>query len=289
MARELKDIYNEIIAEKETLTNLKTQLTPFPDNFTNLLSTISSGSKVAVWRLWVYLMAYAIWMFEKIQDIFKAEIETLIETTRFGTLPWYQEIAFDFQYGDALVYSNYRFQYAIADTTKQIIKRAAATSIGGEIRLKVAKLTGDDPVKLSTGELAAFNAYITDLKPPGETVLVISSDADLLKLQAGIVYDPQLINFDGSSILDGSFPVEDAINAYLANIEWDGKFNMRKWQDAIQAVPGVIDVIPGACYGKAHAAAAYDAIVNNYLSVAGYMIIDPAYPLSSTLSYSANV
>lgn len=289
MARELSTIYNEIIAEKETLSTLKSQLTPFPDNFSNLLSSISSGSKVAVWRLWVWITAYAIWMFEKIQDTFKAEITDLISSTRFGTLPWYQEIAFSFQYGDSLVYSNYIFAYAAVDASKQIIKRAAATSNGGEIRLKVAKLTGTSPVKLSSAELLAFNAYITDLKPPGETVLVISTDADLLKLQAEIIYDPQVIKSDGSKISDGSFPVEDAINDYLNDIPWDGVFNMRKWQDAIQAVEGVVDVIPGGCYGKTYAAATYSTIVNNYFSVAGYMIIDPANPLSATLTYTASV
>lgn len=289
MARDLKDIYDEIITEKEALTTLRTQLTPFPDNFTNLLATISSGSRVAIWRLWVYLTAYAIWMFEKIQDTFKDEISELISTTRFGTLPWYQEIALLFQYGDALEYVDYRFQYAIVDTDKQIIQRSAAVAANGQVTLKVAKLSGDDPVKLSTGELAAFNSYLTDLKPPGEVVAVISLDADLLKLYAEIIYDPQVLNSDGSSILDGTFPVELAIDEYLSGIVWDGKFNMRKFEDAIQAVNGVIDIVPGTCYGKAAAASTYDTIVSNYYSVAGYMVIDPANDLSSTLTYTSGV
>ena len=290
MARELIDIYNEIIEEKESLTTLRTQLTPFPENFNNLLTTLTSGSRVAVWRLWVWLTAYAIWMFEKVQDVFKAEIEDLISSTRFGTLPWYQEIALLFQYGDALAYISCRFQYAVIDTTKQIIKRAAAVVSDGQIRIKVAKLSGTTPVKLTSGELAAFNAYITDLKPPGETVLVISTDPDLLKLYAEIVYDPQVLNSDGSSILDISvFPVEDAISSYLAGIEWDGKFNMRKFQDAVQAVSGVVDIDPGTCYAKANAAASYTTIVSNYYSVAGYMTVATGYPLSATLTYTASV
>jgi len=89
MARELSDIYNEIITEKESMTTLRTQFSPFPDTFNNLLWTISSGSKVAIWRLWVWLVAYAIWMFEKVQDTFKSEVEALISSTRFGTLPLY--------------------------------------------------------------------------------------------------------------------------------------------------------------------------------------------------------
>ena len=290
MARELSTIYNEIIAEKETLATLQNQLTPFPDNFTNLLSSISSGSKVAVWRLWAYLTAYAIWMFEKIQDTFKSEVSELIAATRFGTLQWYQEIALLWQYGDAVQYINYKFQYAATDTTKQIIKRSAAVAINGQIRLKVAKLSGSTPVKLSSGELVAFNSYVTDLKPPGEPVVVISEDPDLLKLYAEIIYNPQVLNADGSSINDPSiFPVHDAINAYLAGIIWDGKFNSRKWQDAIQAVEGVIDVIPGNCYGKANAAPAYDAISSNYYSVAGHMAISEEYPLTATLTYTADV
>jgi len=289
MARNLSDIYNEIISEKESLLTLREQLDPFPDTFTNLLADISSPSRVAVWRLWVWLMAYAIWMFEKLQDIFKTEVSDLITSTRFGTLPWYQEIALLWQYGDAVEFIDYKFQYATIDTTKQIIKRSAAVAINGQIRLKVAKLSGITPVKLTTGELTAFNSYITDIKPPGEAVVVISNNPDLLKLYAEIIYNPQVLNADGSSIADGTFPVEDAINAYLAGIIWDGKFNMRKWQDAIQAVEGVIDVVPGICYGKANAAASYDTIISNYYANAGYMSIDPAFLLSATLTYSADV
>lgn len=290
MARELQDIYDEIIAEKEALTTLKTQLEPFPEDFDNLLTDINSTSKVAVWRLWVWITAYAIWMFEKVQDIFKGEVEDLIETTRFGTLPWYQEQALAWQYGDAIVYLSYKFQYAVVDTTKCIIKRAAAVASNNQVRLKVAKLSGSTPVKLSSAELTAFNSYITDIKPPGEPVLVISDDADTLKLYAEIVYDPQVLKSDGSSIDDPtSYPVQEAIEAYIAGIVWDGKFNIRKWEDAVQAVEGVVDIIPGTCYGKAAGAAAYDTITSNYYSNAGYMVIDPAFPLTTTLTYTADV
>jgi hypothetical protein len=289
MARDLKTIYNQIITEKETFSGLQ-DLAPLGENYDSLLQDVNSRSKVAVWRLICWIVAYAIWLFEKMQDLFKADLQQLIEATRFGTLPWYQEKAMDFQYGDDLSYVNYHFVYDPLDTSKQIIKRAAATVATGQISLKVAKLDGNDPVKLETDELTAFQAYVSQIKPPGERLVVISLDPDLMKLEMEVIYDPQVMKSDGSLISDPTVkPVEDAINDYLAGIVWDGKFNIRKWVDAVQLAQGVIDPRPGNAYGKASDASAYTSIANDYYSTSGYMVVDPANPLSSTITYTSNV
>lgn len=289
MARELKDIYNQIIQEKETFTGLK-NLAPEGDNYDSLLSDVNSNSKVAVWRLICWIVAYAIWLFEKMQDVFKGEVQQLIEVSRFGTLPWYQEKALEFQYGDDLTYKDYRYQYDPIDETKRIIKRSAATVSAGQISLKVAKLDSGSPVKLSTDEMTAFQAYILQIKPPGEKLVMISLDPDLMKLYMEVIYDPQVLKSDGSLISDpGVKPVEDAINNYLATIVWDGKFNIRKWVDAVQAAEGVIDPRPGDAYGKANGAVEFILIEDDYYSTAGHMIIDPANPLSITITYTSNV
>ncbi len=58
MARKILEIYDEIIEEKELQPSL-TGLLPLGETSDNLLDDLTSGSKVAVWRLWAYLTAVA--------------------------------------------------------------------------------------------------------------------------------------------------------------------------------------------------------------------------------------
>jgi len=288
MARTISEIYLAIVTEKNNQPTINT-LQPAVDSEQTLLDDLSTSSKVAIWRLFAYIITVAIWSHEKLWDAFKAIVDAIVAAAYSGTLPWYQEQALLFQYGDALSWINNKFQYAAIDATKQIIKRSAAIESNGILYIKVAKLTGTDPVKLDTAELAAFQAYIDKIKFAGTHINIISTDADLLKLTLEIVYDPLVLTSDGSLLSDsGTFPVEDAINDYIAGIVWDGVFNLTKLIDAIQIAQGVVDPILTTAEGKA-SIGSYSTINQNYQSVAGYMIIDTANPLSSTLTYTANV
>ena len=103
-------------------------------------------------------------------------------------------------------------------------------------------------------------------------------------MQIRIQYDPMLLNPDGSLIADSSiYPVEDAVNRYLASILYGGTFNRNKLIDAIQAVEGVKDLILGDVNVKIANAQAYTIVEgNNYTSVGGSF---KATDLRNTLSY----
>lgn len=59
MARTVEQIQNEILKAKETEASL---------------NGLNSTSKVAIWRLWVYITAFVIWTLEKIFDEYKKEV-----------------------------------------------------------------------------------------------------------------------------------------------------------------------------------------------------------------------
>ena len=289
MARTISEIYLVIVAEKNNQSTINT-LQPAVDSEQKLLSDITTPSNISVWRLFAYIIAIAIWIHEKLWDIFRAEIDAIVAAAVSGTAPWFQQQALLFQYGDSLVWLNSKFQYATIDTAKQIIKRSATIETGGAVIIKVAKLIGETPVKLETNELTAFRAFIASIKFAGTNVNIISYDPDKLKLILNIIYDPQVLASDGSLLTDpGTFPVEDAINDYIAGIEWDGTFNLTRLIDAIQAAQGVVDPILITAQGKSYNETSFTTIVQNYQSVAGYMIIDPDNPLSGTLTYTPDV
>ena len=289
MARTIANIYAAMVAEKQNQPTINS-LQPNVDTEQHLLADITTPSKVANWRLYFYVIAIAIFILENLWDLFKADVDAIVASAIPGTARWYQEQALEFQFGDALVWLNNKFQYAVINVANQIIKRSAAIESGGVVYIKVAKLNGTSPVKLAPAELTAFQAYMQAIKFAGTQIGIISYDPDLLKLTLNVVYDPLVLASDGSLLSNaGVFPVEDAINDYIAGIVWNGTFNATKLIDAIEAAQGVIDPVLTLAEGKANNASVFNTINQNYQSVAGYMIIDPANALNTTITYTANV
>ena len=86
MARTIDDIQQQII------TNV--QATPE-------LAGATSTSKRAIWRLWTYVVAVAINLFEQLQDVFLAQSESIVALSAPQTPQWVQDRAFKFQYDAA--------------------------------------------------------------------------------------------------------------------------------------------------------------------------------------------
>lgn len=285
MARTIKEIYDEMIVEKATMSSLS-GLQPSTDTATNLLNELDSGSKVARWRLLFYVVAVGIWIHEKIFDKHKEAIELRASQLYVGTVTWYHAQCFLFQLGDSLTWNGTKYEYATVTPANQIIERASVKEVSGQVVLKVAKLSGTLPTKLTTTEFNAFTAYLTKIKFAGTNLSIISRDADLLKIAYDVKYDPLLLSSSGELLsTPGIFPAEDAINNYIQNLPFDGNLNLTKLTDEIQKAEGVIDPVIGIAEAK-YGGLPYTTITNNYNADAGHMIIDPAHPLSTSITYN---
>ena len=241
MARSISTIYNELSAEKDRMSALKS-LQPNTDTAQNLLDDVSSPSKVADWRLWLWIVAFAIHVFEGLLDAFKTEVNEKVAGAKSHNLIWYRIQALAFQYGYDLVFDDVlqKFGYATSDASSLIITRAATSEGSGTVVMKVAKEAG----ALSAAEKTAFSAYMGQIKDAGTDILVISTTPDEFKITAKIYYDPLVINPDGSLILDSSvFPIEDQIEAYISALPFDGAFNRNSFIDSLQEAEGVDDPV----------------------------------------------
>lgn len=285
MSRTISEIYDEIIQEKNTMSSL-TNLQPNIDSSQSLLSDLTSTSKVAVWRLMFWVFAFAIWSHEKLFDNYKNEIEDLASEIVTGTKKWYWAQCFLFQFGDTLQWLDNKYKYASVDSNLQIIKRASVIEAGGQVRLKVAKLDANDmPIPLTSSELSAFQSYISQIKFAGTSIAIISADADQMKAYYDVYYDPQVLSPSGELLsTPGVYPVEEAINSYVSNLPFDGILNITSLTDVVQSVEGVIDPVFQNASAK-YGVLPYEVITNNYNAYAGYIKIDPAFPLSSTINY----
>jgi len=283
----ISEYYNQLISEKETFQQLN-NLTPVPDGATVLAQDVSSGSKVALWRLMLWISAYCAWIIDQLTIQHKSEMLALKQRLITGTAQWYQEQCFRFQYGHDLVWNDSIYDYQTADENSKIIKRAAVKSNGSVVSIKVAKLINEVPSPLSTAEKTSFEEYISQIQFAGININIITAAADLMKLDLKVYYDPLVMSPDGSLILNSAlFPVEEALSSFLGELPFNGVLNLTKLVDAIQAAEGVIDPILNSAEAK-YGNLSYIEIEENYTSYAGYMKIDPNIPLSTQIQYVSN-
>ncbi|WP_343697103.1 hypothetical protein [Flavobacterium sp.] len=217
MARTIAEIQNEILDEKGKQPSL------------NGLTE----SKTSIWRLWVNIVATAIWIHEKI-----VEKNALI--SRPHTLNWYRDQALNFHYGlpltpessnnMSLVWKDGSYQF---DTTNlnddeieksKIIKYCAVSEIDletiltpnkepkeifsdyfhnkvGVVFIKVATEKDDKISRVDvSNELFAFKEYIAKIKDAGNLVYITSDDGDILKLNLNVYVDPLTIKINPKDI-----------------------------------------------------------------------------------------
>jgi hypothetical protein len=273
MSKNITEWFDLLEAEKQNMPELA-QLQPSIDSSQQLLSELSSTSKVAEHRLWMWLTAVAAWLLETLFDRHKKEVESIIDRRQFGTIPWFREISLAYQHGDTLVWINNRYLYASDVAASRIIKYAAADNSVQSVLLKVAKQVSGSPAKLSAIELAAFEAYIKLVQPPGVSVQVYSTDADLMQIELDVYYDALLMSSDGTLITDNTKPVEIALQGYLNNIEFNGRLDLVSLVDSLQAAPGVMKPYVVLCNAKSASASVWTPVSRQYISAAGYLAID---------------
>jgi len=281
------DIFNEINAEKTNYTELQ-NLQPNIDDSQQLADDLNSSSKVAGWRLFVWIIASRIKdlveLFKQHKDVVEKRSKELVP----GNTAWYQREALKFQYGDSLAWDQNTLQYSYPteNLPAKIVKLVSANEGSNNVVVvKAAKFNGSTPEELTAPELSSFQTYMNRVKFAGVRIEAVSRPADIMKINLKVYFDPLVINSDGSLISDASvFPVEDAINTYLKNLPFDGKFSVTELIDQIQLADGVVNPIFQSANAK-YGSFAYAPITDYYNSNAGYIKIDPAFPLSNSINY----
>lgn len=286
MSRSIETIFNEIIVEKETFSSLDGLESPIvPDTAQDMLTELTTASKVAIWRLLFWVIAVAIFVHEKLFDVFKSDVETRALEIVPATTRFYVIESLKFQLGDELVFDGEKFIYldttSVTALAKQIIEQASARDINQVVTIKIAKDDGSGGLEKLTGtEKTAFEAYLNQIKIAGTKTIVISDDPDTLKVAYTIQFDPLVMKgVDGSLIEDGTFPVQEAIDAYIEGLPFDSTFKVMDLTDAIQAARGVVNAVADvveAKFGTLDFSNILTVTTETYLPNAGYLVTDPS-------------
>ena len=248
------------------------------------LNELNSTSKVAIWRLWVYIIAVAIWSLEKLFDLHRADIDKRLAELKPHTARWYRSKALAFQYGFDLLPDSDKFNN-MGHTEEQIeaskiVKYSAVVESPNEGRLivKIAGEQGEQLQPITDVQKQAFEAYLQEIKDAGVRLSVVNYKPDILHLRMKIVYDPLMLDSNGQSITNAFKPVERAIKDYLKNLPFNGELVLAHLIDALQHEEGVKiphlvlaqskNINSGGEYG------AFETIEISKIPTAGYFTID---------------
>lgn len=200
-----------------------------------LATDANSTSKVGQWRLWVWIVAFAIWMLEKVT------IENS-KNTKEQNAPNLKETILNFHYGLELKYIDKLWQYDLTgvvnpDALKVIKKTAIVQPENGGLGIKISGENGP----ITNEQFLAFKDYFFKKKVPGIPVTYVNAPADLLRVVINVYVDTQVIDLSNGSLINSPdvYPVKDAINAYLSKLEFNGNFVKKFFEIEIINAVGV--------------------------------------------------
>ena len=202
-------------------------------------------SKTSLESILFYVVAFAIHITERLFDLHKQEVDVALLDRTPHTVRWYANKALKFQYGynlqnDSDMYDNADVDEADIEASK-IVKYAAVVEREKDLVVKVAKVTGADLEKLNPAELSAFSSYMQRVKDAGVRITAVSEEAERLRLELTVYYNPLVLRADGSRIDNSAdFPVNDTIRAYLKNIQFNGTVILSRMIDELQRIDGIV-------------------------------------------------
>jgi len=291
MSKTIKEYYDQLNAVKASMSELDSFVVSADNNSTSdtadeLVLDLTSNSKVANWRLWLWIFAVGSWIIDMLFDRQKADITAIMDAKRCHRPQWYAQESKKFQYGYALVWANNQWEYATDDAASRIVKYCAASEKkNGTVTLKVATEVNGARVPLTVQQFEAFKEFWAKWKDAGVRLEFVNLPADNLKIDVVIVRDRMVLNSDNSLIRSNSvFPIKDALSAFALGLEFDGVMMISKLEDAIQAAEGVVDVKIKHAY-LMPSGGIYTEIAMSSDTASGYLTISQ----SSLYEYSDSV
>lgn len=265
MARTVTEIYNAALAQKEA---------------TPELAALTSTSKTALWRLWLWLVAFVTATHEALWDEYAKDIESKGRAAIAGTVAWYHSRVMEFQDGDTLTLIDNVYQYGVVDETKRIVKFCSINEVEGSLYIKVAAADGDgNPVIIDGASYSNLDNYLNFIKFAGTRHSLISLAADKIFMDLKIYYS-------GVPYSEVSANVFAAIVSYLSTLStkhFNGALKKAALIAAIMDVDGVDDAYFSLLQSKQGDNAAV-GIDRETIAASGYWQLDGGNQITSTVN-----
>lgn len=244
------------------------------------LADLNSTSKTAIYRLFTFIVAFAIWTLEKLFDTHSTQIDSALNEQKAGRPNDYKNAALNFQYGFPLLPDSADFDntgYTPEEIeASRIIKYCSVKESSQSARLiiKTAGEVGGELQELSLEQESAFTAYMEDwFKWAGVKLSIVNYPADELKITMQVFRNPLVIDETGQSILDGDRPVELRIKQYLKELGFNGELIINDLIERLRELPGVDNVDILTMNSKAYNEYDFTSISVSKIPEAGYFKI----------------
>ncbi|MGL4956564.1 MAG: hypothetical protein ACRC9X_05245 [Bacteroidales bacterium] len=194
-------------------------------------------SAVSLERILFYVAAFGIWVLEKLFDQHKADVDAELLTKMPHTVRWYRDKVLRFQYPNrTLIEDTDKYDNAglSDDEVKEleVVKFCTVTDKLSELQIKVAKGDAGAREPLTAEEVAVLEYYLSEVRDAGVYTSVITRSADKFFAEIDVWYSPLALSPKDK-------PVEEAINAYISSLPFDGAMSLTALGDAVQAVAGI--------------------------------------------------
>lgn len=208
------------------------------------LTEFQNSSKMSVLDAFTWVTSACIWTFENVLDVFKVDLARDLQNRINGTPAYYANAMLKYQHGDELTMNDEgtQFSYPTIDVTKRIITKVAYSenTIAGfhdkELLLKVAKGEPGHYERLTDDELLSARAYLRQIAFAGTHYVMVSRRGDILIPRVTVYYD-------GAVPAEEVYTnIENALNSFIANIDFNGVIYAQKVIDAMQSAEHVVDV-----------------------------------------------
>lgn len=195
--------------------------------------------------IWVTMFTYCWWLVEQVLDIHYDRTNATIREMKPPTLRWMRNKALEFQYGSSLVddqeYYDNTGLTAEQIAAQKVVANSAAVKEDGIVKIKVVRLVGNDYAKLTDLQKTALQQFLDDVLPP-IPFLLITTDPDKITSEYDVYYDPSLLMPDGTSILKGTKPVQEAFKSYLQELDFNGFLIKENMEARVKAAEGVVTI-----------------------------------------------
>ncbi|WP_044213455.1 hypothetical protein [Flammeovirga sp. OC4] len=266
MARTRKEIYELLVAEKQkiaeldSLTDEETLKEALAD-----LNKPASTSKFGIWRLWLYVVSYALYLQEVIFELHQIEVNKLVDASKVHTAEWYEDKIKEYQHGDPILLHQESKQpyYEVEDDSKKVVKFVAVTGRG----VALVKVKGEDG-KLSETEAEGVKSYLSEIQEPGAQMGVVNLESDKLILHADLYYSPE---YDRLTV---EANVQSAVENYIKNLPFNGSLLISDLVENIKEVEGAEDFYITIMKAKPEIGSSYEDVKARYYPSSGWMELD---------------
>ena len=174
-------------------------------------------SKVSIEGLLFYVVAFGIWVLEKLFDTHKEEVSTMLADLTPHTTRWYR---------------NRVLSMVPNGQEEPPVKYCSVDDRGAKLKIKVAKGDPGNRSPLESEDVLALETWMANEKDAGLKIDIVNLRGDVMTANLTVWYNPLELVPMGN-------PVKDALKAYVSNLDFDGLLTRNAIVDELREVPGV--------------------------------------------------